>query len=87
MESSQAQVGIAACFSELEDPRRHNVVHRFPDIMAIAICAAVSAADGWEDVEPFGRTIEKWLRAFLELPSGIAFWARCACPNIVHARA
>lgn len=39
--------------------------------MAIAICAVISGADGWNDVECFGRAKQKWLQKFLKLTNGI----------------
>jgi predicted transposase YbfD/YdcC len=71
MEDRKPQAAIAACFSDVKDPRWYNIQHRLLDILVIAICAAVSGADGWEDVELFGEAKEEWLRGFLELPRGI----------------
>ena len=70
MEEQRPQATIAAYFSVLEDPRRHNRRHKLLDIVVIAICAAICGADGWEDVELFGETKEEWLKGFLELPHG-----------------
>lgn len=39
--------------------------------MTIAICAVISNADGWEDIEAYGHAKEELLRTFLELPHGI----------------
>lgn len=58
-------------FKELEDPRANNRRHRLIDIMAIAICAVVCGANGWEDFELFGEAKERWFRTFLELPHGV----------------
>jgi predicted transposase YbfD/YdcC len=41
------------------------------DIVVIAICAVICGADGWVDVEEFGKAKKEWLRTFLELPNGI----------------
>lgn len=70
MEGQRPQATIAAYFSVLEDPRRHNRRHKLLDIVVIAICAAICGADGWEDVELFGEAKEEWLKGFLELPHG-----------------
>jgi predicted transposase YbfD/YdcC len=70
MEEQRPQATIAAYFSVLEDPRRHNRRHKLLDIVVIAICAALCGADGWEDVELFGEAKEEWLKGFLELPHG-----------------
>lgn len=59
-------------FSGLKDPRaKHNLKHNLMDIIAIAICAVISDADDWQEVEIWARCKEQWLRTFLELPYGI----------------
>jgi predicted transposase YbfD/YdcC len=37
----------------------------------IAICAIICHADGWEDVEAYGKAKIEWLKTFLELEYGI----------------
>jgi predicted transposase YbfD/YdcC len=63
---------LAQSFAGLTDPRvertRH---HQLLDIILIAICAVVCGADGWTEVEAFGKTKKKWLQRFLALPHGI----------------
>ena len=59
-------------FTQLEDPRvgrakRHNLT----DVIAIAICAVICGANGWTDVELFGKSKREWLETFLDLPNGI----------------
>ena len=71
MDQEKPQGTITEHFAELEDPRWHNVTHQLLDILVIAICAAICGADGWGDVELFGKMREKWLREILELPNGI----------------
>ena len=41
------------------------------DIIAIAICAVICGAEGWADVELFGKSKKDWLARFLKLPNGI----------------
>jgi predicted transposase YbfD/YdcC len=65
-------VSLRECFSVVRDPRReHQRFHRLWDIIAITICAVISGADGWPDVEEYGRCKQEWLESFLELPYGI----------------
>lgn len=73
MGDRESQASIAEHFWELEDPRRYNRRHYLRDILVIAICAAIGGADGWEDVELFGKAKEEWLKEVLglELPHGI----------------
>jgi hypothetical protein len=59
-------------FSDLPDPRsRGGQRHNLTDVLTIAICAVICGADGWTEVQHFGRAKEKWFRTFLALPHGI----------------
>lgn len=60
------------CFSGLEDPRvDRNKKHKLMDIIIIAICAVISNANDWNEIETWAMTKEEWLKDFLELPNGI----------------
>ena len=60
------------CFGDVNDPRIDRAKkHKLIDILAIAICAVISGAEGWEHMELFAKIKEDWLRRFLELPNGI----------------
>lgn len=59
-------------FAELPDPRMERTkLHKLGDILAIAICAVICGAEGWTDIELFGKSKASWLKTFLELPHGI----------------
>ncbi|HEX7975250.1 MAG TPA: ISAs1 family transposase, partial [Anaerolineales bacterium] len=59
-------------FGELTDPRIDRTkLHRLMNILVIAICAVIAGADGWEDVEEFGKARLEGFQTFLELPNGI----------------
>jgi len=59
-------------FSKVTDPRLERTKeHKLTDIMAIAICAVICGAEGWTDIENFGKSKFSWLKTFLELPNGI----------------
>lgn len=59
-------------FQDLQDPRWDRYkLHKFSDILFIAICASICGADGWEDIEEFAHAKEDWLRGYLELPNGM----------------
>lgn len=63
---------ISEHLGKVKDPRIGNATrHKFIDILVIAICAVVCGADGWSDVALFGRSKQKWLKTFLELPHGV----------------
>ncbi len=56
----------------MSDPRiERSKLHKLIDIMTIAICAVISGADTWVDIEMYGEAKYKWLKKFLELPNGI----------------
>src|SRR3990172_12767459 len=59
-------------FANLQDPRLvARSKHKLLDLIVIAVLAMICGAEGWTDMEEFGRAREAWLRTFLELPSGI----------------
>lgn len=56
----------------MTDPRfERTKLHSLVDMVAIAMCAAICGAEGWADVERFGRMKREWFAQFLELPGGI----------------
>jgi DDE_Tnp_1-associated len=67
-----ATAGLLRFFAELPDPRAPNVVHRLHDILVVALCAVICGADGWTEVEVFGRSKLPWFKTFLDLPGGIS---------------
>ena len=68
----EAVGNISKYFGELQDPRTGNAkAHIFLEILIIAICAVICGADGWSDVELFGKNKKDWLKTFLRLPKGI----------------
>jgi len=56
----------------LKDPRidRHKR-HALLDIVVLTICAAVSGAEGWQDIAAFGHEKLRWLRRFIPLKNGV----------------
>jgi predicted transposase YbfD/YdcC len=59
-------------FSKVSDPRVDRTKeHKLIDMIAIAICAVICGAEGWVDIELFGKSKFHWLKTFLELPNGI----------------
>jgi predicted transposase YbfD/YdcC len=60
-------------FEPLNDNRRStgNKQHELLDIVAISICAVISGAESWEEIEQYGNIKKKWLSTFLSLPNGI----------------
>jgi predicted transposase YbfD/YdcC len=59
-------------FAGIEDPRMDRTKrHQLEDIILIAILAVICGAEGWVDIEAFGKAKEEWLKTFLALPNGI----------------
>jgi predicted transposase YbfD/YdcC len=59
-------------FGTVPDPRvNRRKRHLLVDIMAITICAVISGADGWVEVQRFGLARLAWFKSFLALPNGI----------------
>jgi predicted transposase YbfD/YdcC len=61
-------------FAALTDPRcphAPNSRHLLMDILVIAVCAVISGAEGWEDLEEYGKANAAWLGDLLDLPYGI----------------
>jgi predicted transposase YbfD/YdcC len=62
---------LVATFTQVPDPRASNARHNLADILTIAICAVISHADSFTDIEAYAKSKEAWLREFLDLPNGI----------------
>ncbi len=63
---------IITHFAKLPDPRVERTKdHLLIDIVAIAIFAVISGADGWVALETYGQSKLEWLEQFLALPNAI----------------
>src|SRR5437763_15532337 len=59
-------------FKGISDPRIDRTkLHKLGDIIILAICAVICGAEGWEEIEQFGKEKQDWLENILELPNGI----------------
>lgn len=58
-----------ATIQDLRDSSRRR--HLLLDVLIIALCAVLSGADGWEEIEMFGKSHRDWFKKHLELPNGI----------------
>jgi predicted transposase YbfD/YdcC len=59
-------------FSCIKDPRIERCKrHLLLDILVLSLCAVMSGAEQWIDIEAYGQEKEAWLKTFLELPNGI----------------
>jgi predicted transposase YbfD/YdcC len=56
----------------ISDPRLDRTkLHKLGDIIILVICAVICGAEGWEEIEQFGKEKQDWLENILELPNGI----------------
>lgn len=59
-------------FGSIEDPRvERTKLHNLLDIIALGILGTMAGAQGFEEIEDFGKTHEEWLRQYLVLEHGI----------------
>ena len=64
--------GLIERFADLPDSRvEGRTDHDLLDIVVLALCAVMSGAEGWDDIEDWGREREAWLRRYLRLRNGI----------------
>jgi len=65
-------LSVFSHFQDLEDPRiERTKKHLLLDIVSLSICAVIAGAEGWEEIEEFGKKKYEWLKTFLALPNGI----------------
>jgi len=63
---------VAPYFGKDTDPRMNRTRrHLLLDILVLALCATLGGANGWADIERFGKAKRAFFRAFLDLPNGI----------------
>lgn len=69
--STSPSASLIDYFQDLEDPRVDRTkAHPLINILFIAICAVLSEAEGWEDIETFAWSKRAWLAEYLDLPEG-----------------
>src|SRR5271168_997098 len=70
--SLAGKLSIVTHFKNLKDPRiNRGKKHLLLDIIVLTICAVIADAEGWEDIESYGRAKLEFLKGFLTLPNGI----------------
>jgi predicted transposase YbfD/YdcC len=64
--------GFLDYFIGLEDPRsQRNRLYTMSEILLVTLCAAICGADGWQDVEDYGKLKIDYLREYLPYKNGI----------------
>jgi predicted transposase YbfD/YdcC len=65
-------LSLVECFQGIEDPRvERTKKHLLMDILCLAVIAVIGGAEGWEEIEEFGKQKKEWLKKYLHLPNGI----------------
>jgi hypothetical protein len=58
--------------AQVDDPRMERTkMHRLRDIIILAICGVICGAEGWVEIEEFGKAKEAFFTELLDLPNGI----------------
>jgi predicted transposase YbfD/YdcC len=66
------ETNVLSYFADLEDPRTgNNITHPLENVTTIAMLAVICGADGWVDIERYGKAKKDWLGTFLNLEKGI----------------
>ncbi len=66
------KISLLEHFADLSDPRiERTKLHALGDILVIAVSAVICGAEGWTDIEEFGKSKEERLQKLLPLTNGI----------------
>jgi len=56
----------------MTDPRvERTKSHPLINIIVITLCAVISGADNWVDIEEFGKAKAQWLRRYVAMTHGV----------------
>jgi predicted transposase YbfD/YdcC len=70
--SESVTLSLFESLGQVPDPRLERTrLHPLVDILVVAVCATICAAETWEEIAEFGHAKEGWFRKFLALPDGI----------------
>ena len=66
------EVSFLDHFKAIENPRsERNRDYTMSEILLVTLCAVIYGAEGWQDVEDFGKAKIDYLRQFLPYKNGI----------------
>lgn len=72
MQNTHPHLSLIEEFKTIADPRVDRTRdHDLIDILVIAICALLCAAESFNDMEDFGKAKQDWFKTFLKLRNGI----------------
>lgn len=67
----EPEPGFVDDFSHLTDPRaKRNQLYGLEEILLLSLCACICGAEGWQDVEDFGKLKIAYLRRYLDYKNG-----------------
>jgi DDE_Tnp_1-associated len=70
--SESLTLSLFDSLGQVSDLRRERTkLHRLVDILVLAVCATICAAETWKEIEEFRRAKEDWFRKFLALANGV----------------
>ena len=83
MEEGDVQA-LETIFAQVEDPRVERTKrHRLRDIIILAICGVICGAEGWAEIEEFGKAKEAW---FTELLISVSMTSGTILPTVLLRR-
>ena len=63
---------LESMFARVEDPRMERTkLHHLRDIIILAMCGVLCGAEGWVEIEEFGKAKEAFFTELLTLTNGI----------------
>jgi len=64
--------GFLDSFGGIEDPRSNrNQLHSIEEILLLTLCAVICGAEGWQDIEDYGKAKLHLLRLYFDYNNGI----------------
>ena len=72
LKDSIPEVDFLDKFEEIEDPRsERNRLHTISEILLVTFCGVICNANGWRDIESYGKAKIAYLRKYLPYKNGI----------------
>ena len=72
MQLPESEISFVDEFAQLSDPRsERNRLYSIEEILLLSLCACICGAEGWQDVEDFGKLKIQYLRQYLDYGNGI----------------
>ena len=70
--SQELELNFLDIFQGIDDPRsERNRLYTMSEILLVTLSASICGAEGWQDVEDFGKSKLDYLKSFLPYHNGI----------------